>query len=659
MSRTILVTMGALTGLLGACGDSQSSSKLPDAESIEIRDLGAVVDADLTNRRDATPLDLGPPPADLLELDAHTDLAVEWDFAPRPDAASCSPTVLSAEGGSAPLTAGTGDATSADGGTFWRVQVVDPRGRALEAQASLVVSAEAFTLIVHAPGYLAAVLSAPLESRTYGVNAARQATEGPGTKEVLGASEVPDCATGTRFISVLAALAPLPDRLVRELAGEALADACAPGGGEPPESPACSTLARIRDALVDLPARLRLSADSHPSYGEAGLARLAGPAAAALLGDTCGSPWGVAPVAFLDDAAAPLPDQAAMARWRRLTDAYTRQSALLAPGDAVAADRLFRFGLALVRLAGVVSPIGFDLLSVAPEFVEQNGLTAAAAAVRAVVAAGDAAAPAAVLEPLRGFVAGVAAPAFDGFAFARSAEPAGAYGLGPAALCDLGVVRAFVVTGEALQIDSAPAVSAMLDVLEAAASGWGQAPIVDAGPSADAGVPAADAALPADAAVAPSPDAGPVGVCGPDDSEPNQSWEQEVAEGERLARNVSELRQRTLEPGNDDWYDFEAGLLNPHLSAALSAEPLCESPGGRLCGELLWWTWAYAEGLLDNTPFTLVARTCADIADGLVLDAGGIAGLAGEPWTSMVIHVTEDADAPLAAPLPYRIRVTR
>lgn len=655
-----LLTLGA--ALLGstACGDASTSNKTTvDAEVISIRDIGPVVDADLSEREDATPIDFAPPP-DARILDAVADAAVEWDLGIRPDAAACTPTVVDDTGGAAALAEGAGDITTRTGDDFFRVTVVDPRGRPVPGAAvSVILSAEAdaFTLVAHAPGYLAAVLQAPRGNGTYGINAARQVTEGPGSKDTLGASEVPACAAGTRFVSVLAALAPLPERIARDVAGDALTDACAPGGAEPPESPACAALGRVRDAQTNLPARLRLAADTHPAYGEAALPRLPAQAGMALVAETCGTPWGVAPVAFVDDTAAALPDQLPLARWRRLAEVFTRQALLLQPGDAAAADRLVRFGTALGRLSGVVNPVAYDLVAGDPTFPQVNGLARAAEAVRAVVAAGDAAVPAAADDTLRAFAgAGVV---LDAYAFARSADAAGNYGLGPAALCDLSRVTSFL-TVDAETLDVHAAVDVLLDVLEAAAAVEPPPPPADAAPPpppADGGI----APPPPDAAVAPDPDAAVVDpvACSPDDSEPNQTWQAEVAEGQRLPQNVSELRRRTLEPGDEDWYDFEAGLINLNLGATLAAEPECVGPGGRLCAELLWYTWVNAEGLVGDEPVVLVERRCGDIADGLSLQAGGVGGLAGEPWTSVLVHVTEDAAAPLAAPLPYLVRVTR
>ena len=203
-----LAAAGA-TLLLWACGDSASRHPEADVEPIAIRDLGGGPDADNGPLVDATPLDLGAPPvSDLGILDAFHDAVVPWDLAPRPDAAACTPTLLGASGGAAVFEAGTGDVTTSDGGVFWRVTVVDQRGRPLAgAAAGVILGPDAFTMVFHAPGHLAAVLNVPLMSGTYGFNAARQASEGPGAKEVLGAAEVPECARGTQYVSVLAAMA--------------------------------------------------------------------------------------------------------------------------------------------------------------------------------------------------------------------------------------------------------------------------------------------------------------------------------------------------------------------------------------------------------------------------------------------------------------------
>lgn len=651
-----LAGLAGLAGALAACDDTAGSGAgAPDVTVRLLPDVGPDGGPDTGPVVDATLLDVGVP-VDQGSVDMQPDgpPPVFGDFEPRPDAAACTLIALASDdGGQAALEPGAGDVTTASGADFWRITVVDARGRPLPAAtASFIIGADAFTLVVHAPGHLAAVLNAPKGDGTYGINAARQAVEGPGAKEVLGASEVPACAAGTRFVSVVAALAPLPPRITRDLVGDALADACA-RGEEPPESPACAALAGLATALGEaLPARLRLAADTRPEFLAAGAAALEGPAAGRLAAETCGTPWGVVPLGILDAAAFPEPEQTPLARWRRLATAFEGAIRRVAPDAEAQRARLLRFGVALSHLDGVVRPADFELVGPVAGLAGGSALARAGEAVRALVAAGDVTAPAFASDALARFAATGPAPAFDAFGHARSAQPAGAYGLGPAALCDLGRLGGLLDFNAGLEIESHAGVDALLDVLEAVR--------LDDAPAPDAGLPPApDAAVPPDAGLPPVPDAGPVGACGPDDQEPNQTWEQEVRDDQRQPRNVSGLDRLTLEPGDVDWYVFESGLINPHLSATISAEPLCERPGGRLCAELQWWTWAYAEGLLDDRPFTLVERTCADIADGIVLDAGGIGGLAGEPWTSMVVHVTEDAAAPLAAPLPYRIRVTR
>jgi hypothetical protein len=453
---------------------------------------------------------------------------------------------------------------------------------------------------------------------------------------------------------VLAALAPVSTRVVRDLVGDELTDTCS-RGEEPPESPACAAVAGVSTALGEaLPARLRLAADTRPEFGPAGAAALEGPAAGRLAEETCGAAWGVVPLGVIDAAAFVDPEQTPLARWRRLAAVFEAGIRRAAPEAEAQRARLLRFGTALAHLDGVVRPADFELVPAAAGLAGGSALARAGSAVRALVVAGDVATPPAFGDPgLRTFALDGPAPAFDAFAHARSAQPAGAYGLGPAALCDLGRLGGLLDFAAGLQVESHAAVDAVLDVLEAVRLDDDPPPPADAGRAPDAGAPPADAGLPPDAAVPPA------GPCGPDEQEPNQTWEQEVQDNQRQARNVSGLDRLTLEPGDVDWYVFEGGLINPHLSATISAEPLCESPGGRICAELQWWTWAYAEGLLDDRPFTLVERVCAEVADGIVLDAGGIGGLAGEPWTSMVVHVTEDPAAPLAAPVAYRIRVTR
>jgi hypothetical protein len=148
-----LLTLGAALLGASACGDASTSKKgTVDAEVISIRDLGPVADADLSQREDATFIDFALP-ADMKVLDAVVDAAVEWDLGIRPDAAACSPTVVGDTGGAATLPEGTGDVTTQAGDDFFRVTVIDPRGRPLPgATISLILSAEAdaFTLVAHA-----------------------------------------------------------------------------------------------------------------------------------------------------------------------------------------------------------------------------------------------------------------------------------------------------------------------------------------------------------------------------------------------------------------------------------------------------------------------------------------------------------------------------
>jgi hypothetical protein len=109
-----------------------------------------------------------------------------------------------------------------------------------------------------------------------------------------------------------------------------------------------------------------------------------------------------------------------------------------------------------------------------------------------------------------------------------------------------------------------------------------------------------------------------------------------------------------------DYVDFETNIINFNLTATVSADPTCGpvGAGGRLCFEMAWYTWVQDEELIDPEPILLQGPICGDLSAPLVLDAGAVAGLAGEPWTSIVLHVYRQAGTP-NVPISYRIDVTR
>ena len=675
-----------LAGAVSACGDSAGAkAPVPD---FGLRDGGApTADA-------AVPTDTAPPSADgaptpdaaVVSPDgsAAFDAAVVSppDASTAPDATGCAfaPTAVPTLGGAGPLPGGEGGLTDADLGVYWHVRVLDPEGMRLDgATASLVASGAGFTLLVHRPGYLAAVLSAPLSAGSYGVNAGRQATEGPGAKEVFEAPvETSPCAGGRVQVEVLAVLAPLDRVVTRQVLGDALADRCE-GAQAPADAPLCAYYTAIHDDLSGLPARLQLASDSHPQYHDAGVALLAGPGMAALERDTCGTPWGVVPLAWLDDQNDQDPTVAPLARWRALSERLGRQ--ILAESDPNVAPpppgtfaRRTRLGMALAWLSGVVAPTRFDLVGTTetPAFPDDSTLMHAAEAVRRVIASNDVPDPRVlgIPRPLQGLLFDGPVPALDALSYAVGFQGANAYGLGPAADCALAEMGHVLSFDDAFDAPAREVIEAMLTVLEAVPLGDAQPPSPDAGvqpPPADAGVrPPIDAGAFADATppndAGPAPDAGavvPGGPCADDDSEPNGTWQNEVLDGQRLPRNVSHLSGRTLMPGDEDWYDFEADALNLNLGATVSADGSCDTPGGTLCAELLWFTWVNAEGLGDPDPISLVGPMCGDLHAPIALNAGGVAGLAGEPWTSVLVHVWRDPASPPDAAFSYQVGVTR
>jgi hypothetical protein len=149
-------------------------------------------------------------------------------------------------------------------------------------------------------------------------------------------------------------------------------------------------------------------------------------------------------------------------------------------------------------------------------------------------------------------------------------------------------------------------------------------------------------------------------VCVVDELEPNNRWQLAVQAGRRLPVAVNGRGGLTLLPGDEDYIDFETNLINFNLTATLSADPTCGpvGAGGRLCFEMAWYTWVQDEELIDPEPIPLQGPICGDLSAPLFLDAGAVAGLAGEPWTSIVLHVYRQAGTP-NVPISYRVDVTR
>lgn len=181
----------------------------------------------------------------------------------------------------------------------------------------------------------------------------------------------------------------------------------------------------------------------------------------------------------------------------------------------------------------------------------------------------------------------------------------------------------------------------------------------------DAAVPDAAPPPPPDAAPPPPPDAAPPDpdaappLCVIDEHEPNDSWQVAVQEPRRLPVEVATQTGLTLLPGDEDYIDFYTYIVNYRLTATVSADPTCgPNAGGRLCAEMLWYTWVQAEDLIDPTPIPIAGPLCGDLSSPLFLNAGAVAGLAGEPWTSIVMHVWRQPGTP-DVPISYRVDITR
>ena len=148
-------------------------------------------------------------------------------------------------------------------------------------------------------------------------------------------------------------------------------------------------------------------------------------------------------------------------------------------------------------------------------------------------------------------------------------------------------------------------------------------------------------------------------LCDPDAHEPDDTWQLGVAENRRAPLGVDAVTALTLSPGDEDWVDFYTLLINYDLTATVRADDTCgPNDGGRLCAQMYWYTWVQDVELIAPDPVPITDPLCGDPGVPLRLDAGAVAGLAGEPWTSIVVHVWRAPGSP-EVPIPYRIDVTR
>lgn len=527
------------------------------------------------------------------------------------------------------------------------------------AAVRLAVGAEAFAVLVRAPGQLPTYVQARREAGAvaFGVDAQTQLHDGVEAAQGRApAAEVPGCLSADLVVEVHSRHLPVTAGVARLVAAPWQDDRCQSDEW----APTCAALEGLEARInPGAPAGLVLRGDDGATFGAlAGLGALEADWPR-LRSDTCGDALDTALVGWV------VPDEAEalLSRFRlvgqRLQLLLIRLSREPPPeaqaAGAAVADLLAPFAQVawLVRLGGVdLHPTDDGW-----RFVERNALLGAAAAVKQYAQGRglgldfDA--------PYDGLLLRGDAPELDGLGY-RVTEP-DAVGCARAAVTDL-------TTRSGASVAVSVAIRRMLDVLDAGlreieVGHWPPQP--DVGPAPDAGIPDAaavpDAGPPPDGAV---PDAAVVepdafvpmgGPCEDDALEPNPDWRPLVAG--RNPPGGANLVDLTLPPGDADWHVFDIGNFSLNVQARLEASDHCAAdPGIRVCMDLWQWGWTNEEGLLDDEPFHQRGPFCGPVRAALDSGRFGMAGLAGEPWISVLVHIYREDDSPNAA--AYRLSFT-
>ena len=643
-----------------ACSDSASAPPVAPESQVRLRSdvsrPGDVVDAavDLAAAQDlASPVDVAVVDPGLADQPAP-DASALGACAARLGATifEGDTTTVTVEGDEALL-------LSAAHGTAYRLRLRDAQGSPVTGRVSLSQGPERATLILHPAGHLAAVLVAPYETRAFRVDGQAQLALGfDAVSEVVLDARPPDCLEGLNLIDVEATLG---------LGIVAQADLSTTAGlraachtHEAMAASACAVLEAAGLGFSEpLPAILRGSTHAR-DFGAAGPSRLEGPASRDLRAVSCGDRLGLSLLAYLPtDALGQTVHAERLSSIRARTGTLLRRLDVERPAQLeVAQARLSRLLVALSRVAALLHPSSYEVLESDASLGQNSGLVRAAASTRALF--NDVRPSLDLPLPYRSFVLTGPVPRLDSFAVASTTATAATLGFGPHLDCALPRVTSLDSFADGLQFDTALTIDALLDVLDSAADGalhdlWNVAE-PDAMAAADAG--ASDAALAQDLAVdafleADGPIAGP---CMADHLEPNNDWQTAVQDGRRLV-NTFAVQGLTLMPGDEDHISFERpnGFMGANVGATVRSSNHCEGPSGRVCVELSWWTWVYAEGLLGDVPDLLAGPVCGDLAAGITVPAARYGGLAGEAWLSFVVRVYREGGAPVA--LPYEITV--
>lgn len=158
----------------------------------------------------------------------------------------------------------------------------------------------------------------------------------------------------------------------------------------------------------------------------------------------------------------------------------------------------------------------------------------------------------------------------------------------------------------------------------------------------------------------------PACQCDQDAHEPNEGWRAVIDPntGGDHGRNVSEVTDLTLMPGEEDWHSFQAGsIFQGRASVALAAhcEPPLQVRQQRICVQLQFLAWSDFDGLLgDGQPDDLGQPVCGNLADGI--EVGPHAGGPGiqDVWVAVLARVyrhPDDGDG--VGPAPYTLTVGR
>ncbi len=156
--------------------------------------------------------------------------------------------------------------------------------------------------------------------------------------------------------------------------------------------------------------------------------------------------------------------------------------------------------------------------------------------------------------------------------------------------------------------------------------------------------------------------------CEQDVQEPNDAWRAVIDSntGARHGRQVTEVADLTLMPGDEDWHSFStASFFQGGATVSLGAhcEPPLQVRQQRVCVQLQFLSWGDLELILpdaDGVPDDLGQPVCGSLAEGV--EVGRFPGGPGiaDVWVAMLVRVyrhPDDGDG--VGPAPYTLTVRR